>query len=489
MERDIRILHTADTHIGYRQYHSEVRRQDFIDAFSRAIDDAIEMKMDAVVHAGDLFDSRNPTLEDILDTINILSKLKPYNIPFLSIVGNHESKQHTQWLDLFESMEIAIRLGTEPYRIENIAIYGIDNVPRSKIPLFDYSKFTDENCGEFNIVVMHQLMSPFPFGEWDCEEVINGLPFDVHAILLGDYHKNEKTKVDQTWVTYCGSTERNSASESDARTYNIITINDNGIEIGRRNILTREFLFIPVELRDRDSAYELIINTVKEYDVAEKVVFVDISGNPEVAISYNEIEEFLANQNVLVTRIRDLRRGEEIQEDKTVEVSFSDPDEAVKKEIRKMTLTSGGIMIDEIVRDPGVPKTKVDLEAETRIGNLLSSIDFMQPGTYMIPKDTKSDEGTEIVTVADETDIQEATDIQKVAETPGEYSVHNVAEKDAAPGEIVDKAETEPPETDDETPKRPDITSDMTETSETNGSKEKEVEAPKPKQYNLGDYL
>ncbi|WP_135609823.1 exonuclease SbcCD subunit D [Methanococcoides sp. AM1] len=482
MERDIRILHTADTHIGYRQYHSEMRRQDFIDAFSRVIDDAIEMKMDAVVHAGDLFDSRNPTLEDILDTINILSKLKQYNIPFLSIVGNHESKQHTQWLDLFESMKIAIRLGTDPYRIENIAIYGIDNVPRSKIPLFDYSKFTDENCGECNIIVMHQLMSPFPFGEWECEEVIEGLPFEVHAILLGDYHKNEKIRVDQTWVTYCGSTERNSAAESDARTYNIVTINDNGIDIGRRNITTREFLFIPVELRDRDSAYELIINTIKEYDVSEKVVFVDISGNPEVAISYNEIEELLATQNALVTRIRDMRRGEEILEDKPVEVSFSDPDEAVKKEIRKMTLTSGGIMIDEIVRDPGVPKTKVDLEAETRIGNLLSSIDFMQPGTYMIQKDTESDTGTEIVTIDDENDARGDADVQQVAETPEGYELRTVDEKDDAPEDVVVKAETELSRTNKEP-------SEPIGPSETNGSKEKKIETPKPKQYNLGDYL
>ncbi|WP_445474952.1 metallophosphoesterase [Methanococcoides methylutens] len=479
MERDIRILHTADTHIGYRQYHSEVRRQDFIDAFSRVIDDAIDMKMDAVVHAGDLFDSRNPTLEDILDTINILSKLRPYNIPFLSIVGNHESKQHTQWLDLFESMEIAIRLGTGPYRIGDVAIYGIDNVPRSKIPLYDYSKFTDENCGEYNILVMHQLMSPFPFGEWDCEEVIEGLPFDIHAILLGDYHKNEKTRVEQTWVTYCGSTERNSASEKDARTYNIVTINDNGIDISRRSIPTREFLFIPVELRDRDSAYELIINTIREYDVADKVIFVDISGNPEVAISYNGIEEFLAGQNALVTRIRDMRHGEEILEDKPVEVSFSDPDEAVKKEIRKMTLTSGGIMIDEIVRDPAVPKTKVDLEAETRIGNLLSSIDFMQPESYMIPKNAESDVETETATFFDEPDSQETMDAQKVAESAEEYEVNAVVEKASVQEDIDVKAENE----------RSKATQGGAEPPETSPPKKKEVETVKPKQYNLGDYL
>ena len=101
MAREIRILHTADTHLGYSQYYSEVRRKDFFKAFEIVINDAIDMQVDAVVHAGDLFDSRNPTLEDLLETINILIKLKAVGIPFFGIVGNHESKQNKQWLDLF----------------------------------------------------------------------------------------------------------------------------------------------------------------------------------------------------------------------------------------------------------------------------------------------------------------------------------------------------------------------------------------------------
>ncbi|MGB9928381.1 MAG: metallophosphoesterase, partial [Methanosarcina sp.] len=107
MDREIRILHTADTHLGYKQYHSEVRRKDFFAAFELVINDAVDMQVDAVVHAGDLFDSRNPTLEDLLETINILSRLKAAGIPFFGIVGNHESKQNTQWLDLFEEMGLA----------------------------------------------------------------------------------------------------------------------------------------------------------------------------------------------------------------------------------------------------------------------------------------------------------------------------------------------------------------------------------------------
>ncbi|HJH31889.1 MAG TPA: exonuclease SbcCD subunit D [Methanosarcinaceae archaeon] len=384
MNREIKLLHTADTHIGYRQYHSDVRRQDFLDAFSAVIDDAIEMKIDAVVHAGDLFDSRNPTLDDVMDTMNILSRLKSADIPFLAIVGNHESKQHTQWLDLFRNMGIAIRLGTVPYEVERVAVYGLDSVAKSKIPLFDYSIFDDaghraQSRYEYNLLVMHQLMNPFAFGEWDCEEVIQSLPFKVHALLLGDYHKYEKTKVGDTWVTYCGSTERNSAAERETRSYNIITINSSGIDISRRNIQTREFEFIDVLLGDDLKAHEKIFSDIKEHDVSDKVAFVDISGNPDIAVSFSEVEEFLLGQGALVPRIRDMRAGDGLIDSTQVSVSFSDPDEAVKEEIKKMDLTDAGLVIDELVRDMVIVKTKIDVETEVRIGKLVEGMDFTDP--------------------------------------------------------------------------------------------------------------
>ncbi|MDD3246590.1 MAG: hypothetical protein PHF18_07035 [Methanosarcina sp.] len=54
---------------------------------------------------------------------------------------NHESKQNSQWLDLCEEMELAERLEKTPRMVEDTAIYGIDSVPKSKIPLYDYSGF------------------------------------------------------------------------------------------------------------------------------------------------------------------------------------------------------------------------------------------------------------------------------------------------------------------------------------------------------------
>ena len=489
MSREVRLIHTADSHIGYRQYHSEVRRQDFLDAFSVVINDAVEMGVDAVVHAGDLFDSRNPTLDDILDTMNILSRLRNADIPFISIVGNHESKQSTQWLDLFQRMGIATRLGPTPQRVGNVAVYGIDSVPKSKIPVFDYSVFEGaaQDC-DHNILVMHQLMNPFPFGEWDCEEVLDSLPFDVNAILLGDYHKYEKVKVRDTWVTYCGSSERNSASEKEERSYNIITINDSGMDISKRRIPTRDFVFIPVELQDGPGD---IFSSIKEHDVEEKVVFVDISGNPDISVSYSEIEDFLLSNNALVPRVRDMRTGDSVSGEEPLEISFSDPDEAVKQEIKKMNLTSGGIVIDEIVRDSVIGKSKVDLETENRIVGILEDMDFTQPVEYIrgavvdevevqevednTPEIEKSEEGVpeKVDTVEEEPTedpiMESEEEISENVQAESVDSVDTLAEGSGEDAEDKNEADgSESPDTYPEEPKR---------------------HVPAPKQYNLGDYL
>jgi DNA repair exonuclease SbcCD nuclease subunit len=383
MDREIRILHTADTHLGYRQYHSEVRRQDFFKAFETVIQDAVDMQVDAVVHAGDLFDSRNPTLEDLLETMNILSRLKIANIPFFGIVGNHESKQTTQWLDLFEEMGLAVRLGKKPQLVGDVAIYGIDSVPKSKIPLYDYSGFEipeslPENCRK--LLVMHQIMPPSPYPDWDCAEVLEKMPFNVDAILLGDYHEYEKIKVGETWVTYSGSTERNSASEKGPRSYSIITLSAEGLEISRRTIPTRDFIFITAKLDGEEKPYEQIFSTVSERleDIPDSVVFLEVLGDSGSVLSFSEIEEYLLSKGALVSNVKDARVKEGFPE-KVVEVAFSDPDSAVAKEIRRMSLNDGGLIIDEVIRNPDVPRSRVDEETENRLMGLIETIDFKDP--------------------------------------------------------------------------------------------------------------
>lgn len=525
MNQQIRLLHTADTHLGYRQYHSEVRRKDFFDAFETVINDAIEMQVDAVVHAGDLFDSRNPTLEDLVDTINIIGRLKAAGIPLLAIVGNHESKQNTQWLDLFEEMGLATRLGKTPRFVgkignteaaESVAIYGIDSVPRSKIPVFDYSDFEipetlPENCRK--LLVMHQIMTPFPYGEWDCAEILEKLPFKVDALLLGDYHKYEKIKVGDTWVTYPGSTERNSAAESEPRSYNIITLSAEGMEISRRTIPTRKFLFLSTTLKEKEKPYEQIFSTVDEYqeEIPEAVVFLDISGNSEALLSFSEIEDYLLNKGALVPRVRDLRVNAILPEE-SIKVSFADPDLAVSEEIKRMNLTDGGMIIDEIVRNPNVAKSRVDEEVESRLSKLISSIDFKDPNFILeVPEKIKPEEKNKELKPQAEVSVPSQIETQDESrEKAGENEKKRDNEKEGDNEKEKENEKTRENEKDRENKKVPENqknkenekarekagekTGDNEKTIENKrpektGTKKRKGKTAVPRQYNLGDYL
>jgi DNA repair exonuclease SbcCD nuclease subunit len=298
---------------------------------------------------------------------------------------------------------------------------------------------------------MHQLMSPITIGEWDCASVIGSMPFHVDMLLLGDYHKYEKITIGDTWVTYCGSTERNSLAEEETRSYNIITVSENDIDISRRTILTREFLKIPVTIRDHARIYEDVLSAVKEQDVAGKVVFVEINGDTNVSISHAEIEEMLLSRNVLIPGVRDLRKVAENGLELSVSISFYDPDEAIKNEIRNMHLSEGGLLVDEIVRDLSLPKTKVSDEAENRLGNLLDSMDFSNP-RLIVP-------------------------VHEKVSSPS-LGTENIPNLSSPP-------EADIPEPEKET----DRTVSEKQNENQAHNKQKAPAHAKPKQYNLGDYF
>jgi DNA repair exonuclease SbcCD nuclease subunit len=506
---EIRIIHTGDTHLGYRQYHSDVRRKDFLNAFSAVVDDAVDMGVDAVIHAGDLFDSRNPTLDDILDAMGLFSRLKSAGIPLLAIVGNHESKQNTQWLDLYSSLGLVTRLSSEPYRLGEVAIYGIDSVAKTKIPLFDYSIFDGKGTdARYSFLVMHQLVNPFSFGDWDIREVIDSIPFDIHAVLLGDNHKSEIIKVDDTWVTYAGSTERNSTSEREPRSYNIITIRDSGIEISKRIIPTRDFLFIPVNVNEGSDALEDVFNAIMEHDIHDKVVFIELSGDVKARLDFSEIEKFLLSRGALVPGIKDLRAGVDTLNDPTLKVVFSDPDDVIKEEIRKMNLTSGGLLLDDLIRDSQIAKTRIGDEAELKLGELLEKIDFTNPVPVSVPVEgivSETSDEQDMQSIAEtsvsysETEQVPEVSSQFVEEEKAEFENSEDYSREESDVEVSDSGsapehDTKPiePVADNKSvvPLEKEDSSVSGEAEKKSSSeKKKDEDTHKPRQYNLGDYL
>jgi len=363
-----RVIHTGDTHLGYQQYHVPERRRDFLAAFRQVVDDAVADDVDAVVHAGDLFHDRRPTLSDIMGTLDVLRTLDDANIPFLAVVGNHEAKRDAQWLDLFESLGLATRLGDDPVILGDTAFYGLDFVPRSKRDDLAYS-FEDHDA-DFAALVTHGLFQPFEHGNWDATEILDGASVDFDAMLLGDDHVPDTAQVADTWLTYCGSTERASADEREDRGYNIVTFDDD-VQISRRGLDTREFVFCEVDLAE-DEGVSRVREAVGQYDLTDAVVIVHVDGDGE-PVTPASVEEFALEEGALVARVTDHR---ELADDREVEVNFADPDDAVRERVRELGLSEAARDIDETIRASKVADSNVADEVESHVRELVDDEDL-----------------------------------------------------------------------------------------------------------------
>jgi exonuclease SbcD len=355
-----RVIHTGDTHVGYRQYHSPDRRQDFLDAFEAVIGDATAANVDAVIHAGDLFHDRRPDLPDLLGVLSALRDLSAADIPFLAVVGNHEATRGSQWLDLFSDLGLAARLDDAPTVVDDTAFYGLDHVPRSRRDDLDY-EFTPHDT-DTAALVAHGLFTPFPHADWETKAVLESSTVDFDAVLLGDNHVPDRAEVDGTWVTYCGSTERASTDEREARGYNLVEFGadaggDAAVDIRRRSLDTRPFVFVDVELAPREGV-DRVRERLRQHDLSEAVVVVTITGDGD-PVAPAAVEEAAVDDGALIARVTDHRAVGGDVTAAAPDVDFADPDAAGRERLREMDLSSLGRRLDETVRDDAVADSNV----------------------------------------------------------------------------------------------------------------------------------
>ncbi len=363
-----KVIHTADTHVGYQQYHSPTRRQDFLDAFRQVVEDAVDDDVAAVVHGGDLFHDRRPELPDLLGVLDALRTLEEAGIPFLAIVGNHEATRSGQWLDLFTSLGLATRLDDAPTVVGDVAFYGLDHVPKSRRDDLDYS--FEPHDARHAALVAHGLFQPFSHGEWDTEQVIRESEVDFDALLLGDNHTPDTAQMLDTWVTYPGSTERASTNERGARGYNLVEFGDDP-EIRRRSLDTREFVFVTADLAPGEGT-ERVRERVRENDVEDAVVIIEIEGEGE-SVTPATIEEYATEQGALIARVTDRR---DRSGDEELSTDFADPDAAVRERVDELELSELGRSIDETVRSTGVADSNVRTEVKRRVESRLEAGDL-----------------------------------------------------------------------------------------------------------------
>lgn len=368
------ILHVSDTHLGKNQYGSDIRSDDYANAFDATITLAIEENVDAVIHTGDLFDNRQPNTNTISQAFTTIKRLNDENIPFLAIVGNHERKWDKQWMDIFNNLDNVHRLSAdEPYVLnDEVAVYGFDSFRDLEWENADF-KIKPPEDNHAVLLCMHELFKeliPPIKAKRSIKPVLENINVKPDAIALGDYHSAVDEVIMDVPVFYAGATERTSATTADP-TVRMIRFEDKKLaNYPWRKIndikdnVPRPFYPIEINLDDNSSrtfVRKRVQNDVPKEELENAVVVLNLTGSNESSVTTSESYSVLEQLNVPVPYINDKRVPESLQFDS---VNTSDPteiniedmideelDEDISDTVRKID--------SEIVRDLSFTKSHI----------------------------------------------------------------------------------------------------------------------------------
>ncbi len=304
---ETQILHVSDTHLGYRQYRSDVRRSDFRDNFRKAIERAIDEDVDAVVHTGDLFHDSNPSIGDLDDCGELFARLGDAEITTYGIVGNHERKRDTGLLDLVGRMGDVEHLGREPKLVGDVALYGIDAVPSRSWDTTPLELAEPPAEANVTILCLHQSFTPpLESGDHhDLSEVLDSVGIELDGVALGHIHKPASAEVDGTEVWYAGSTARTQKSQNSPRTVQLVETCDGHIERTQIGLDTRQFESITVEFGSDDGIGHLR-SRLRQQSLDDAVVALKLTGE-RGAMTANEADTAAREAGAAVVSVDDKR--------------------------------------------------------------------------------------------------------------------------------------------------------------------------------------
>lgn len=366
-----KLLHVSDTHLGNRQYRSEIRRNDFADGFDAAVDIALEETVDAVIHTGDLFDDPSPNVPTVNRCLDTVRRLSDAAIPFYAIVGNHERKREQQWLDIVKRFDNATRLTREPTVVSDpndddpVSLYGIDAV---RTPAWESADFTLADCPDdhASVLCMHELLEPLvpphrgdPYDlETDVLDRLNVLP---DGLALGDYHSTCQTEKRGVKAFYPGATERCTVAETGNPSVYVIEVENGDLSLRTRTIESagrentpRDFCVVNVAFEPGhgiEFVDERILEEAGTDDLAEKAVVVRLRG-ADVPVTVGDVYDLLAEHRVAVPRVDDKRVAEAEFDFEFEDDPDTDIDRLLDEAVAERDLSTLVAEADDLVRSP-----------------------------------------------------------------------------------------------------------------------------------------
>jgi DNA repair protein SbcD/Mre11 len=220
----VRLVHLADLHLGFRQYHRltadgiNQREADVEIAFRRAVDRVIDLRPDIVVIAGDVFHTVRPMNPAIVHAFVQFSRLRAAlpGAVIVMVAGNHDrprSNETGSILRLFEQLGIVIAID-EPRRLpfpdRDLFILAVPDLASPLPPL------EPEPGARYNVLVLHgEVEGMLPEHMARVDRAVMEIPQSAIGperwsyVALGHYHVHREIAPN---TYYSGSLEYTSAN-------------------------------------------------------------------------------------------------------------------------------------------------------------------------------------------------------------------------------------------------------------------------------------
>jgi exonuclease SbcD len=364
----IRLLHTADIHIGMENYGRidpatgiNARVMDFLRRLSDIGDYAIEQGVDVFVFAGDAYKTRDPNPTHQREFARRIKKIADAGIPVILLVGNHDlpavAKRATS-IDIFGTLDVPnvyvgnreeviqivcrrgqpLQVATAPYPLRT-ALLGKEQQQGKSLSDLDAAL---QNAMIANIGALAAQVGQRPdvpailVGHFSVNEASHGseqnimigrdaaIPRSILAdpafryVALGHIHKHQSLNADlQPPVIYSGSIERiDFGEEHEAKGFVVASIGDGPTTwefVRGYQRQARPFVTVRADVRDAaDPTAAVVAAIVARGDLSETVVrvVVKLHQEQEALVVEREIIRALESAYFVASLQKEIERTE-----------------------------------------------------------------------------------------------------------------------------------------------------------------------------------
>ena len=357
---DIRFLHFADLHLGMENYGRidpssglSSRLMDFLQAFDRIVDHALEADVDLVIFAGDAFKNRDPSPTYEREFARRIRRLAEH-VPVFLLVGNHDrpnaaGRAHT--MEIYQTLEIPnvyvardLDLFVIPTRRGRVQVLAVPWIVRSA--LLRREEMRDRSLPDIEMLMLerlHTLVSTLqqkadpalPLimaahatvegAVWGSERSVmlgRDITLPPHLFrhprvtygALGHIHKHQQVIADPP-VVYSGSVERiDFGEEREEKGFVEGTLHKGRSGTWQADwrfhrLETRPFVTIRVDARGED-ATDKVIAAIRERDIEDAVVrvFIRTDAASEPYLDDRRIREAIAPAFYVAALHREVER-------------------------------------------------------------------------------------------------------------------------------------------------------------------------------------